>query len=210
MKKVLIADQDEALKEAFRLVFPKDEYQIIYSMSAKEVIKMAKEEKPQVFILNMDLLDIKGLDVLKTLKNDKEFEESKFYLLRNEERKGDVIQYEVDGIIDKPINYLTVHQMLLGDTKEPDVYTQHKRKKEIDDLLQEFSKTELQKKLFNLKDEIESITKEVVIDAQRRLSEKLEPILKDYLEWYVELKLPEIAEKILKEKIEKIITLLKK
>lgn len=208
MKKILIADSDETLKDAFRLVFPKDQYEILYSPTGKEALEVASKQKPQILIINLNLPDIKGPELLKALKEQAGLKEGRFYYLKDESVEENFSQHDVHGVINKPINYLTVHQMILEGTPESELLANKQRAK-VDELLKELDANELQKRLFDLRGELEGIVKDVTDEAQKKLTDRIELLLRDYIEWYVQQKLPEIAEKILKEKIQKIVNLMK-
>lgn len=209
MKKILIADKDESLKKAFSLIFPKEEYEILHTKMGKEVLSIARKEKPEIFIVNVDLYDTKGQEVLKALRDEGLLKERKFYFLKDQDVTEDLSQYEVDGVIDKPINYLAVHELLI-DTAKAELHVAEKKKEIASEPFLEFGPKDIEKTFFELKDELQRIVDETIEETKTKLAAKIESLLKVYIELYVEKKLPEIAEKVLKEKIEKMMALLKR
>jgi DNA-binding response OmpR family regulator len=55
-RKILIADKDASLKDAFRIIFSEDTYEILYAASAKDVEKEAATARPEIYIVNVNLL----------------------------------------------------------------------------------------------------------------------------------------------------------
>ncbi|MCS7280989.1 MAG: response regulator [Desulfobacterota bacterium] len=207
MKRLLLVDKDETLKESFRLILPREEYDILYAKTGKEGMELAFKERPSVFIVNLNLPDMRGKDLLKNLK-EKGIKGS-FYVLKEESEDLDLKEEGIDGIIEKPINYLYVIDLLLRGVEESELLRE-KRRAKTEEVFREFEKEELEKELLDLKKDLEMVVYETVNEAKSRLLAKLEPLVKNHIETYVEKKLPEIAEKVLKKKIEKMIALLKK
>ncbi len=208
MKKVLLLDMDEDLKNSFRLVFPKDEYQIMHAASGKDGLDLAFKEKPDIFIVNLKLKDMKGEEFLKALK-DKGYKKGRFYFLRDEGDKEDISHIEVDGVIEKPINYLAVHGLLLERAEKGEILMD-KREERVLELFKSSSHPSVDEKFLELRDQIEAILRDVIEEAHRKATEMIEPLIRTYIQWYVEKRLPYVAERILKEKIDEMIKLLKK
>jgi len=54
----------------------------------KDGIKIALKEKPDLILLDLLLGDINGLEVLKTIKKNKDTKETKILILSNYNKKG--------------------------------------------------------------------------------------------------------------------------
>ena len=67
-KTVLIVDDNQHLREILASILRHSGYQPLEAATGKEAIRKAVAEKPQVILLDLDLPDIKGLDVARTIK----------------------------------------------------------------------------------------------------------------------------------------------
>lgn len=70
--KILIIDDDEAIVEIWTLSLKKANFQVVSASSGKEGIQLAKNEMPDIILLDQIMPDMKGNDVLKTLKTDEQ------------------------------------------------------------------------------------------------------------------------------------------
>ena len=68
MKKILVVGKDPKVSEHLRKYFDPQEYKLLSSYDAKNAIASAVNLKPDLIILNLNLHDHSGLDVLKKLK----------------------------------------------------------------------------------------------------------------------------------------------
>lgn len=68
-KTVLIVDDNQHLREILASILRYSGYEIIEAATGREAIQKAVEDKPQLVLLDLDLPDIRGLDVAKTLKS---------------------------------------------------------------------------------------------------------------------------------------------
>jgi len=209
MRKILLADKDNTLKDAFRLVFPKEEYKILYAKTGKEAIEIGLRENPSIFFINFDLPDMKGIEVLRAIRESKKTKDFRFFFLKDEGFQEDLSEHETDGVIDKPINYLALHELMLEKTLESKE-ARGLRKGYEDEIVNMLDSAEIERRLYELKNEIYAITEEIVEEAQKKIVEKITPLLRFQIETYVEKKLPEIAQRVLKEKIDRMIEFLKK
>ena len=64
-KTVLIVDDNQHLREILASILRHSGYQPLEAATGKEAIRKAVAEKPQVILLDLDLPDIKGLDVAR-------------------------------------------------------------------------------------------------------------------------------------------------
>lgn len=68
--KLLLIDDDQALAILFGTTFRTEGFEVITAYDGKSGIEKAKSQKPDFILLDQILPDIKGNDVLKTLKSD--------------------------------------------------------------------------------------------------------------------------------------------
>jgi len=70
MTKILVVDDSKFLRLATERALARAGYQVSTAIDGEDALKIAREEKPDVILLDMLLPKITGPDVLKTLKND--------------------------------------------------------------------------------------------------------------------------------------------
>jgi response regulator RpfG family c-di-GMP phosphodiesterase len=114
-KKILIADKDASLKDAFRIIFAEDKYDILYAASAKDVEKVAATEFPEVYIVNVNLLKSSGIEVYRKLQKDKLLDSARFFFMKDENDTTELLGFEAEGVIEKPINFFKVHERIAKD-----------------------------------------------------------------------------------------------
>jgi CheY-like chemotaxis protein len=120
-RKILVADKDSSLKEAFRVIFSDDQYEILYASNGKEAQKLAEESRPEIFIINVNLSKYSGIEVYKKLQKDKYLDNARFFFLKDENDKTELLGFQAEGVIEKPINFFRVHERIHKEEKEEDV-----------------------------------------------------------------------------------------
>jgi two-component system, chemotaxis family, chemotaxis protein CheY len=68
MKKILIIDDSDFMRMAVKKIFPTGQYQFVESRGGKEAIELCTSEKPDLVLLDIVMPKIRGLDILKQLK----------------------------------------------------------------------------------------------------------------------------------------------
>jgi len=106
-QKILFIEDEAALQKTFEKVLEADNGEI--------GIKLAKEEKPDLILLDIVLPKVNGLEVLKELKGNAETREIPVIILTNSEEMGDInkalelgattylvkINYSLDEVMEK-------------------------------------------------------------------------------------------------------------
>ncbi|MBW3553670.1 MAG: response regulator [Gemmatimonadetes bacterium] len=67
---ILIVEDDELLRDAFKLLLEDAGYQVIEAGTAEAAIRLATERLPALVVLDLGLPDRPGLDVVRTLRKD--------------------------------------------------------------------------------------------------------------------------------------------
>lgn len=67
---ILIVEDDELLRDAFKLLLEDAGYQVLEAGTAREAIALATERLPALIVLDLGLPDRPGLDVVRTLRRD--------------------------------------------------------------------------------------------------------------------------------------------
>ena len=70
VKKLLIIDVSQELAESLKLAFEKDGYIVTTALSGSVGLEIARSEKPDIVILDIELTDINGLDVCRILHSE--------------------------------------------------------------------------------------------------------------------------------------------
>jgi DNA-binding NtrC family response regulator len=69
LKSILIVDDEVGARESLKMVF-KDDYEVFLAKNAEEAFRQAKEQGPDVILLDILLPDLDGLKVLERIKQE--------------------------------------------------------------------------------------------------------------------------------------------
>jgi two-component system alkaline phosphatase synthesis response regulator PhoP len=69
-KKVLVVDDDVKTVELVKLYLTRDGYQVLSAYDGIEALRLARESRPDLIILDLMLPDIDGLEVCRTLRHE--------------------------------------------------------------------------------------------------------------------------------------------
>jgi DNA-binding NarL/FixJ family response regulator len=111
-KTIVVADRDGSLQHAFMTVFSRDHFEIVYASTGKEVEKIAERMRPDVYIVNVDLPKTNGIEVYKKLQKQRLLDTASFFFLKDESDKTELLGYQADGIIEKPLNFFKVYETI--------------------------------------------------------------------------------------------------
>jgi DNA-binding response OmpR family regulator len=81
--KILIVDDDEAITTVYSTALNATGYDVISSVTGLGGVEKAKNEKPDLVLLDQVLTDIPGNEVLRTLKQDPETKDIPVVMLSN-------------------------------------------------------------------------------------------------------------------------------
>lgn len=116
--KVLIVDDDQALAAIFQTALQEGGYEVVIAADGKTGLEMAKTEKPNFILLDQVLPDMKGNDILKTLKEDEETKGIAVALLSNF-GQGELVQDAINhGALDYILKYQIEPKDLVEKVKE--------------------------------------------------------------------------------------------
>ena len=258
-KKILIADKDASLKEAFRIIFSEDKYDIMYAASAKEVERLAATGHPEIYIVNVNLVKSSGIEVYRKLQKDKLLDNARFFFMKDENDSTELLGFQAEGVIEKPINFFKVHERIAKDDDlivlteevtetEPQAVRQTGQQREqqaaqpVQSVQQKEQQTARQmgepatkeaavKEEIDVKVGIEALARELggqaavsteelgptleaelrrvlsltVEEMVPRFVDRMTPVLSTFIEEYTRRVLYEIAEKVIKEEIDKLL-----
>lgn len=115
MKKILFIEDESALHKTFGEIVKQEGYEMISALDGETGLKMAKEEKPDVILLDLILPKMNGFEVLKSLKEQEETKNIPVIVLTNLEGMDDIgkvlslgattylvkTEYEIEEILQK-------------------------------------------------------------------------------------------------------------
>jgi DNA-binding response OmpR family regulator len=90
MKKILFIEDESALQKTLGEILKQEGYGVVSALDGEVGLRLAKDEKPDLILLDLILPKIHGIDVLKKLKEDKETKEIPVIVLTNLEGIKDV------------------------------------------------------------------------------------------------------------------------
>ena len=68
--RVLIVDDDDVMRQLFRLVLERDGYEVAEAESGEQILARTVHFKPDVILLDVMMPRVSGLDVCRQLKSD--------------------------------------------------------------------------------------------------------------------------------------------
>jgi two-component system phosphate regulon response regulator PhoB len=106
-EKVLVVDDEEDILELVRYNLSKDGYQVTSALSGETALKKAKEESPDLVLLDLMLPGVDGLDVCKELKRDPATAAIPIVMLTAKGEDADVVtglELGADDYVTKPFS----------------------------------------------------------------------------------------------------------
>jgi len=67
----MVIDDSIVIRKMIEIALEEEDFNIVTAMSGKEGLESIEKENPNLVILDMMLPDMNGIDVLKTIKNEK-------------------------------------------------------------------------------------------------------------------------------------------
>ena len=119
-KTVLIVEDNELNMKLFRDLLEAHDIQTLETNEGKRVVDIAREKKPDLILMDIQLPEISGLDITKILKQDDELKSIPVVAVTAFAMKGDEEKIREGGCEDylsKPISvteFLTVVQKYLS------------------------------------------------------------------------------------------------
>lgn len=100
VKKILIVEDDKFLRELISQKLLKENFDIIEAIDGEEGVKKAKEDKPDLVLLDLILPGIDGFEVLSRIKMDPALAKTPVIILSNLGQREDVEKALKLGAID--------------------------------------------------------------------------------------------------------------
>jgi len=90
MKTILFIEDESALQKTFGDLFKSENFEMIPALDGESGLKLAKEKKPDLILLDLILPKLSGFDVLKELKKDESTKNIPVIVLTNLEGLEDI------------------------------------------------------------------------------------------------------------------------
>ena len=115
MKKILFIEDEASLQKAVGDVLAEEEIEIVSALDGEAGLRIAKDQKPDLILLDLIMPKMNGIDVLKQLKESEETKDIPVVVLTNSEKMEDVqqaidlgattylikINYKLDEVVEK-------------------------------------------------------------------------------------------------------------
>ena len=119
-KKVLIVEDNELNLKLFRDLLEAHGYETLQTKDGMEVMQLARDHKPNLILMDIQLPEVSGLEVTKWIKQDEELKSIPVIAVTAFAMKGDEEKIREGGCkayIAKPIsvtNFIEVIEKVLG------------------------------------------------------------------------------------------------
>jgi two-component system cell cycle response regulator DivK len=120
-KRVMIVEDNELNMKLFRDIIEATGYETVRTRSGLEALDLAREHKPDLILMDIQLPEVSGLEVTKWLKQDDELLSIPVIAVTAFAMKGDeerIRQGGCEGYISKPISvpkFIETIKSYLGD-----------------------------------------------------------------------------------------------
>ena len=107
MQRVLVIEDNEDNMKLITFILEKNSYQTITAETGAQGVSMAISEKPDLILLDIQLPDINGLDVLKAIRKSESDGSIPVIAVTSFAMSGDrerLLEAGCNGYIEKPIN----------------------------------------------------------------------------------------------------------
>jgi DNA-binding response OmpR family regulator len=90
MQTILIVEDEPTLQKALRIALEREGYEVKSALEGDAGLKLAKESKPNLILLDLILPKIDGFEILAELKKDESTKEIPVIILTNLESSQDI------------------------------------------------------------------------------------------------------------------------
>lgn len=107
MRKLLIVDDEDGVRALVRMTLDSINYEIMEAADGEEALKLVKEFRPDLVLLDVMLPDVSGLEVCRRLKADPCLSSTTVVMLTARAQSSDVGDAEAagaDGYFTKPFS----------------------------------------------------------------------------------------------------------
>ena len=98
----MIVDDDQTTVDLLKTLLELDDFQVLVVMRGSDVIAKAEATQPDLFMVDYNLTDMTGLDVLTTLRNHAAFADTPVIIASGMDVEDEVMAAGADRFIVKP------------------------------------------------------------------------------------------------------------
>lgn len=99
-KRILIAEDDQALSKVLQIKFKQVGYEPLQALNGEETLEVLKKEKPDLLLLDIMMPIKSGFEVLEEMKNDPELKKIPVIIISNLGQEEDIKRAEEYGVKD--------------------------------------------------------------------------------------------------------------
>lgn len=120
--KILIADDEQECIDFVREALAETPHEVLGAMDGEEALKVAREQSPQVIILDVEMPKLNGFEVFAQLRADEKLSSVPVIMLTgiaerrgfkfSEQDMGDYMGSEPEAYVDKPIEPVVLVQTI--------------------------------------------------------------------------------------------------
>ena len=106
-KEILIVDDEENIVELVKYNLEEEGYSVLAAYDGKEALNKAREEKPDLMVLDLMLPEVDGFDVCRRLRSDEDLKELPIIILSAKEEEMDKVlglELGADDYLTKPFS----------------------------------------------------------------------------------------------------------
>ncbi|MCH7604698.1 response regulator [Patescibacteria group bacterium] len=92
MKKILFIEDEESLQKTITDTLAKEEFEIVSALDGESGFRLAREEHPDLILLDLRLPGMGGIEVLEKLKKDEDTKDIPVIILTNVEEMREIQQ----------------------------------------------------------------------------------------------------------------------
>ncbi|MGH2787547.1 MAG: response regulator [Actinomycetota bacterium] len=100
MKKLLIADDDPGIRRLVRMTLESDNYEILEASDGEETLRLAREHKPVLLLLDVMMPRVDGFDICRELKSDPATSSTTIVILSARTQESDLNEGRAAGADD--------------------------------------------------------------------------------------------------------------
>jgi len=89
-KKILIVEDDDFLLQMYSTKLELEGFKVFEAINGLQGLKVAQKEKPDLILLDLNLPELNGFEVLSQLKRDEETSNIRVLILTNYSQKEDI------------------------------------------------------------------------------------------------------------------------
>ncbi len=114
MIRILAVDDEAEVCSMIRLYLTKKGYRVFTANSGEDAIKIVKEERPHIVLLDIRMPGMGGIDTLRQIKEaDKEIGVIMVTAVKDEETAKEALKLGADDYITKPMNLKYLDEVLM-------------------------------------------------------------------------------------------------